>query len=59
MAAWAFLLTGRWDLATTLLVASAVTGFAWFGGVAGAVVTEAPGTRAWQVATAGSPVAPI
>lgn len=52
VAAWAFLLTGRWDLATTLLVANAVTGFAWFGVVAGAVVTEAPGTRAWQVATA-------
>jgi ABC-type multidrug transport system fused ATPase/permease subunit len=52
VAAWAFFLTGRWDLATTLLVASAVMGFAWFGVVAGAVVTEAPGTRAWQVATA-------
>ncbi|MFI6424112.1 ATP-binding cassette domain-containing protein [Promicromonospora sp. NPDC050880] len=52
VAAWGFLLTGRWDLATTLLVANAVTGFAWFGVVAGAVVTEAPGTRAWQVATA-------
>ncbi|WP_454852023.1 ATP-binding cassette domain-containing protein [Promicromonospora soli] len=50
--AWAFYLTDRWDLATTLLVASAVMGFAWFGVVAGAVVTEAPGTRAWQVATA-------
>ncbi len=50
--AWSFLLTGMWDLATTLLVANAVTGFAWFGVVAGAVVTEAPGTRAWQVATA-------
>jgi ABC-type multidrug transport system fused ATPase/permease subunit len=52
VAAWAFFLTNRWDLATTLLVASAVMGFAWFGVVAGAVVTEAPGTRAWQVATA-------
>ncbi|MBZ2195927.1 ATP-binding cassette domain-containing protein [Occultella gossypii] len=50
--AWGFLLTGRWDLATTLLVANAVMGFAWFGVVAGAVITEAPGTRAWQVATA-------
>ncbi|WP_420111207.1 ATP-binding cassette domain-containing protein [Pseudactinotalea sp.] len=50
--AWGFLLTERWDLATTLLVANAVTGFAWFGVVAGAVVTEAPGTRSWQVATA-------
>src|SRR5690606_11720955 len=27
-------------------------GFAWFGIVAGAVVTGAPGTRSWQVATA-------
>lgn len=52
VAAWAFYLTDMWDLATTLLVASAVMGFAWFGVVAGAVVTEAPGTRAWQVATA-------
>ncbi|GAB2600946.1 ATP-binding cassette domain-containing protein [Pseudactinotalea suaedae] len=50
--AWGFLLTERWDLATTLLVANAVTGFAWFGVVAGAVITEAPGTRSWQVATA-------
>lgn len=49
---WGMLLLGRWDLATTLLVANAVTGFAWFGIVAGAVVTEAPGTRSWQVATA-------
>lgn len=50
--AWGFLLTSRWDLATTLLVANAVTGFAWYGVVAGAVITEAPGTRSWQVATA-------
>nr|WP_203136898.1 ABC transporter ATP-binding protein [Microbacterium sp. JZ31] len=52
VAAWAALLTGMWDLATTLLVANAVTGFGWFGVVAGAVVTEAPGTRTWQQATA-------
>ncbi|WP_309069508.1 ATP-binding cassette domain-containing protein, partial [Microbacterium sp.] len=52
VAAWGALLTGMWDLATTLLVANAVTGFGWFGVVAGAVVTEAPGTRAWQQATA-------
>jgi len=52
VAAWALLLNGTWTLATTLLVANAVTGFGWFGIVAGAVVTEAPGTRAWQVATA-------
>jgi len=32
-------------------VTSAVIGFDWFGRVAGAVITEAPGTRAWQQAT--------
>ncbi|MFC7406383.1 ATP-binding cassette domain-containing protein [Georgenia alba] len=52
VAAWAALLSGTWDLATTLLVANAVMGFGWFGIVAGAVVTEAPGTWAWQRATA-------
>ncbi|MFI2702637.1 ATP-binding cassette domain-containing protein [Cellulosimicrobium composti] len=51
VAAWAGLLAGTWDLATALLVANAVTGFGWFGVVAGAVVTEAPGTRSWQRAT--------
>ncbi|WP_425954935.1 ATP-binding cassette domain-containing protein [Xylanimonas sp. McL0601] len=51
VAAWFALLHHSWDLATTLLVANAVTGFGWFGTVAGAVVTEAPGTRAWQRAT--------
>ncbi len=50
--AWGALLAGTWDLASTLLVAGAVAGFTWFGVVAGAVVTEAPGTRAWQRATA-------
>jgi ABC-type multidrug transport system fused ATPase/permease subunit len=52
VAAWAFYLWGGWGLATALLVANAVNGFDWFGRVAGAVVTEAPGTRAWQRATA-------
>ncbi len=52
VAAWFMLLRGSWSLPTTLLVASAVTGFGWFGVVAGAVVTEAPGTRAWLHATA-------
>ncbi|ANC31043.1 ATP-binding cassette domain-containing protein [Isoptericola dokdonensis] len=51
VAAWGGLLAGAWDLATALLVATAVTGFGWFGTVAGAVVTEAPGTRSWQQAT--------
>ncbi len=46
--AWAAYLWGVWGLATALLVANAVNGFDWFGRVAGAVVTEAPGTRAWQ-----------
>jgi ABC-type multidrug transport system fused ATPase/permease subunit len=50
--AWWALLAGVWDIASTLLVAGAVAGFNWFGVVAGAVVTEAPGTRAWQRATA-------
>lgn len=48
VAAWFFFLDGWWGLATALLVANAVNGFDWFGRVAGAVVTEAPGTRAWQ-----------
>ena len=51
VAAWAGYLGGIWGLATALLVANAVTGFGWFGVVAGAVVTEAPGTRTWQQAT--------
>ena len=53
VAAWAGLVTGQWGLATTLLVANAVAGFDWFGRVAGAVVTEAPGVRAWMRATSG------
>ncbi|MGL5816587.1 MAG: ATP-binding cassette domain-containing protein [Phycicoccus sp.] len=50
--AWGVYATGGWGLATALVVATAVGGFDWFGRVAGAVVTEAPGTRAWQRATA-------
>ncbi|WP_460702264.1 ATP-binding cassette domain-containing protein [Myceligenerans halotolerans] len=49
--AWALLLQGTWNLATTLMVAGAVSGFGWFGMVAGMVITEAPGTRNWQKAT--------
>ena len=49
--AWAAVLWDVWGLATALLVVNAVNGFDWFGRVAGAVVTEAPGTRSWQVAT--------
>lgn len=52
VAAWALYLADVWGLATALLVSTAVAGFDWFGRVAGAVVTEAPGTRAWQQATA-------
>lgn len=52
VAAWAAYLAGVWGLAVAILVANAVNGFDWFGRVAGAVVTEAPGTRAWQKATA-------
>lgn len=49
--AWAAVLWDWWGLATALLVANAVNGFGWFGVVAGSVITEAPGTRAWQRAT--------
>ena len=51
VAAWAGFLHGTWPLAITLLVANAVSGFDWFGRVAGSVVTEAPGVRAWMNAT--------
>lgn len=52
VSAWALYLWDVWGLATALLVATAVNGFDWFGRVAGAVVTEAPGVRAWQQVTA-------
>ena len=51
VSAWAILVAGRWGLATALMVAGAVNGFDWFGRVAGSVITEAPGTRAWMRAT--------
>ncbi|MGL5860234.1 MAG: ATP-binding cassette domain-containing protein, partial [Phycicoccus sp.] len=51
VSAWALFAAGRWGLATAILVAGAVGGCDWFGRVAGAVVTEAPGTRSWQRAT--------
>ncbi|MGJ0121033.1 ATP-binding cassette domain-containing protein [Williamsia sp. MIQD14] len=53
VAAWTIYLLDGWGLATALLVSGAVAGFDYFGRVAGAVITEAPGTRAWQRATAG------
>jgi ABC-type multidrug transport system fused ATPase/permease subunit len=49
--AWAIYFADGWSLAIALLVANAVGGFDWFGRVAGMVVTEAPGTRAWQKET--------
>jgi ATP-binding cassette subfamily B protein len=51
VAAWAILVAGGWGLATALMVAGAVNWFDWFGRVAGTVITEAPGTRAWMRAT--------
>jgi ATP-binding cassette subfamily B protein len=51
VAAWAVLVTGGWGLATALMVAGSVNGFDWFGRVAGSVITEAPGMRAWMRAT--------
>lgn len=55
VAAWAAYDLGVWGLATALLVANAVSGFDWFGRVAGSAITEAPGTTAWIDAT--SPLA--
>jgi ATP-binding cassette subfamily B protein len=51
VAGWLVYLLGGWDLSTALLVTTAVSGFDWFGRVAGAVITEAPGTRAWAAET--------
>jgi ABC-type multidrug transport system fused ATPase/permease subunit len=51
VAGWLIYLAGGWGLATALLVTTAVSGFDWFGRVAGAVITEAPGVRAWKDAT--------
>lgn len=51
VAAWAIHVAGWWGLSTALLVSGAVAGFEWFGRVAGAVITDAPGTRAWQQET--------
>lgn len=51
VAGWGIYLAGGWGLPIALLVTTAVSGFDWFGRVAGAVITEAPGTRAWKDAT--------
>jgi ABC-type multidrug transport system fused ATPase/permease subunit len=51
VAGWFVLLQGGWDLATALLVTSAVSVYVWYGRVAGAVVTVAPGVAAWARAT--------
>jgi ABC-type multidrug transport system fused ATPase/permease subunit len=49
--AWLVFLLDGWDLSTALLVTTVVSGFDWFGRVAGAVITEAPGARAWAAET--------
>lgn len=51
--AWALHLTGGWDLATTLLVTTAISGSAWFGTVCGAAVNEAPVAYRWLQAVCG------
>lgn len=51
VAAWVVYLLDGWSLAAALMVSGAVAGFDYFGSVAGAVVTGAPGTRAWQLET--------
>ncbi|GAA1565779.1 ATP-binding cassette domain-containing protein [Kribbella hippodromi] len=51
VAAWAAYVGNVWTLATALLVANAVNGFDYYGRVASSVVTDAPGTRAWQAET--------
>lgn len=48
---WAVYVGGGWGLATALLVSGSVSGFEWFARVAGSIITEAPGTRAWQQET--------
>lgn len=51
VAGWLVYFAGGWGLSTALLVTTAVAGFDWFGRVSGAVITEAPGVRAWLGAT--------
>ncbi len=51
--AWVAHLVGTWDLATALLVSTAVSGFGWFGTVAGAAITEVPVAKRWLEAAAG------
>lgn len=48
---WAMHFLGVWDLATTILASGSILGFSWYGLCAAAVVTKAPGVRAWQAAT--------
>ncbi len=50
--AWVAHLLGTWDLATALLVTTAVSGFGWFGTVAGAAITEVPVANRWLEAAA-------
>ncbi|MCL1799892.1 MAG: ATP-binding cassette domain-containing protein, partial [Promicromonosporaceae bacterium] len=49
--AWFLFYLGMWPLTTTMMVAGTATGFIYYAWVAGAVITQAPGVRAWQVAT--------
>ena len=51
VAAWGLYFEGVWSVGTAVLLATTVSGFNWFGRVAGAVITEAPGTAAWLRAT--------
>ena len=56
--AWVVHLLGGWDLATALLVTTAVSGFGWFGTVAAAAITEVPVAKRWLEAAgelAGTP----
>lgn len=47
VAVWWLHLDGVWDLATALLVSTAVAGSGWFATVWGALISEAPVARRW------------
>ncbi len=53
VAAWTLHVTGWWSLATTLLVTTAVFGFAYLGGSLGWVLTSAPSARRWLEVASG------
>lgn len=50
---WWVHLAGGWDLAVALMLSVTISGFGYFGMVAGMVISDAPGVRAWQRETAG------